>query len=71
MKQTFEIKGMSCDHCRRAAERALNSIAGVKATVTLNPPVAVLEFADVPSSIETLQDVLSEAGDYTISEIVK
>lgn len=68
MEQTFKISGMSCDHCRRRVEKALNEIEGVKAVVTLNPPVATVEFSDNPLSVETMQQALSEAGGYTISQ---
>lgn len=68
MKQTFNIGGMACDHCRRSVEKALNSIEGIKASVTLNPPVATVEFTAAPLPIETLQHALTEAGDYRISE---
>ena len=68
MKQEFEVEGMMCDHCRMHVEKALNSMEGVKATVTLNPPTAIIE-ADREFSVEELQDVITEkAGDYTISK---
>lgn len=67
MEQTFKISGMSCNHCRGRVEKALNEIAGVKAVVTLNPPVATVEFSSTPLPIETLQKALSEVGGYTIS----
>ena len=35
-----------CNHCRMHVEKALNSMEGVHATVTLNPPVAIVEFSD-------------------------
>ena len=68
MKQEFKVEGMMCDHCRMHVEKALNSMEGVKATVTLNPPTAIIE-ADREFSVEELQDVITEkAGDYTISK---
>ena len=68
MKQEFKVEGMMCDHCRMHVEKALNSMEGVKATVTLNPPTAVIE-ADREFSVEELQNVITEkAGDYTISK---
>ena len=38
MKKRFTIDGMMCGHCRAHVEKALNSIDGVKAIVTLDPP---------------------------------
>jgi Cu2+-exporting ATPase len=69
MKKEFNIKGMMCNHCRMHVENALNSIEGVKATVTLDPPVASIEFAGKVLSLEELQKVVTEkAGEYTLSE---
>ena len=48
-------------------EKALNSMEGVHATVTLNPPVAIVEFSDGEKTLEELQKaVTEEAGDYTL-----
>lgn len=61
----FGVEGMMCDHCRRHVEDALNSIEGVKATVTLNPAQAEVEFLGEELSLEELQAVvLEKAGDY-------
>ena len=68
MKKEFNVKGMSCGHCRKAVENALNSVDGVKASVTLDPPVATVEFTGGEIATETLQKALSEEGDYTITE---
>ena len=66
MKYEFDVEGMMCDHCRTHVEKALNSIEGVTATVTLDPPVAVLN-SDHELKIEELQNVITEkAGSYTI-----
>jgi len=67
MKQTYKVEGMMCQHCRKHVEKALNSIEGVTATVTLDPPVAEVVFHDKHYSLEELQAVVSEeAGDYII-----
>lgn len=66
MKKEFKIEGMSCNHCRMHVEKTLNGIEGVSATVTLEPPVANIEFSGVEKSLEELQKALSEAGDYKI-----
>ena len=73
VSRTYRVEGMMCNHCRTYVEKALNSIEGVQASVTLDPPVATLTYAEgkvLP--IETLQQVITEkAGDYTISETEK
>lgn len=58
---------MSCDGCRAKAEKALNTLEGISATVTLDPPQAVITMhRHVPLSV--LQEALSKAGDYAIEE---
>ena len=67
MKKTYKVEGMMCNHCRMRVEKALNSIEGVQATVTLDPPVATIEFTGDVKPLAELQAVLSDDG-YTISE---
>ena len=65
----YQIGGMMCKHCVGRVERALNSIEGVKVEVTLEPPVATVEYEGSPLSVEELQKILTEkAGDYQITE---
>ena len=65
----YQVGGMMCKHCVGRVERALNSIEGVKAEVTLDPPIAIVEFENEPLPVEELQKILREkAGDYQISE---
>ncbi len=67
MKKEFKVEGMMCNHCRMHVEKALNSMEGVHATVTLNPPVAIVEFSDGEKTLEELQKaVTEETGDYTL-----
>lgn len=69
MKKTFNVEGMMCNHCRTHVERALNSIEGVKAVVTLSPAEAVVEFSGEEKTLEELQSVVSQqAGEYRLSE---
>lgn len=69
MEYKFKVEGMMCKHCCAHVEKALNSIEGVEATVTLDPPVAVIESSH-ELDIKEIQSVISEnAGDYIISEL--
>lgn len=69
MKKEFKVEGMTCNHCRMHVEKALNSIDGVHATVTLDPPVANVEFSKGEKTLDELQAVVTEeAGDYTLKE---
>ena len=44
MRQTFIINGMSCNHCRMSAEKAILSVKGVtSASVDLGSKQAVVE----------------------------
>lgn len=70
MKKTLKVSGMMCQHCRARVENALNSIEGVKASVTLEPPVAEIESERDDLTTDSLQKLLNEkAGEgYTLSE---
>jgi Cu+-exporting ATPase len=67
MTHTYTITGMSCNGCRTKAEKALNEIDGVEATVTLNPPTATI-VSEKAVSVFKLQKQLYTAGNYIISE---
>ena len=65
----FKVEGMMCNNCRTHVEKALNSLDGVTATVTLNPPVAVIE-SGRELTLDEVQAVVSEkAGDYRVSRM--
>ena len=66
----YKVEGMMCNHCRMHVEKALNNLEGIRATVTLDPPIATIEFTDGKSyTLEELQaQITKEAGDYQILE---
>jgi len=69
MKKNFKVEGMMCNSCRTHVKKALNSIDGVKAFVTLNPPVANVEFTKDKIPLDELQQVVSDkAGEYQLHE---
>ena len=68
MKKEYKVEGMMCDHCRAHVEKALNNIKGVNAIVTLDPPVAVIEYSGDVIPLEELQAALAGEG-YKISEM--
>ena len=69
MEKQFKGSGMMCNHCRMHVEKALNKLEGVSATVTLNPPVATVQFNGKEYTLDELQQqVTEEAGEYTLSE---
>lgn len=69
MKKTFHVEGMMCKHCCAHVEKALNSIPGVQATVSLEPPLAIVEFTDGEKTLDELQNIVTEnAGEYILTE---
>lgn len=65
MIHTYNITGMTCDGCRAKVEKTLNTIEGIEAKVSLNPPLATITMEKhIPT--EKLQEALAAAGKYTI-----
>ena len=70
MEKSYSVSGMMCDHCRARVEKALNSVPGISATVSLKPAVAKIRFEGDPLSLGEIQRVVSDmAGDYVLSEM--
>ncbi|WP_264553572.1 heavy metal translocating P-type ATPase [Flavobacterium sp. N2038] len=65
MTHQYIISGMSCDGCRKKVEKTLNTIEGIQAEVTLNPPLATITM-EKHVATEKFQEVLAAAGKYTI-----
>ena len=65
MIHTYNITGMTCDGCRSKVEKTLNTIEGIEAKVSLNPPIATITM-EKHIAIEQLQEALAAAGKYTI-----
>lgn len=69
MQKRFFVEGMKCDRCRSHVERALNSIEGVKAEVTLDPPAATVRFERGEPPVGLLQRAVTDlAGGYRLRE---
>ncbi|MCV9933470.1 heavy metal translocating P-type ATPase [Flavobacterium sp. LS1R47] len=65
MTHTYTITGMTCDGCRTKVEKTLNSLEGIQASVTLDPPLATITMEKhIPT--EQLQAALTAVGKYTI-----
>lgn len=65
MIHTYNITGMTCDGCRAKVEKTLNTIEGIEAKVSLNPPVATITMEKhIPT--EKLQEALIAVGKYSI-----
>ena len=57
----LEISGMTCNHCVKRVSDALNALAGVTATVTLDPGMATIQ-ASKEINIAELVKTVSAAG---------
>ena len=67
MKKIVEISGMSCEHCKATAEKALNEISGVEAKVELKKNRAILNL-DEDVDDQVIKDAL-KAVDFEATEI--
>lgn len=67
MKKEIKIEGMSCGHCVKRVENALNELTGVtQVTVSLDESKAVIELSqDISDAV--LRDVVDDAGYDVIS----
>lgn len=61
MKKVIKIQGMSCAHCQKHVEDALNALDGVSAKVDLKKGTATVSMQN-PVEDETLKKAVSEAG---------
>lgn len=70
MKKEYELHGMSCGGCVSTVKRALLQVQDViKVEVELNPPGAVITMS-TSIDVKELQTRLTQAGHYTIKELV-
>ena len=67
---TYQVTGMTCEHCTRAVTEEIESLAGVAAVaVDLVPGglSAVTVTSDAPLAPEAVAAALDEAGAYRLS----
>lgn len=67
-KITVIIDGMNCAACSAAAERALNKINGVKASVNLASEKAYIEYDDSAVTYSELEKAVKDAGFAMLNE---
>jgi copper chaperone len=68
---TYEVTGMTCEHCSRAVSAELKSVAGVSdVRVDLVPDgrSAVLVVSDAPLAVQAVAAALDEAGGYRLAD---
>jgi copper chaperone len=64
---TYQVTGMTCEHCAHAVSGELRELAGVSdVTVNLHPGgrTAVTVTSEAPLTAEAVAKALDEAGDY-------
>jgi len=66
-EKTLQIKGMSCGHCSARVEKALNSIDGVEAKVSLESNSAKITLSKEIGD-ETLKTAVDNVG-YEVTEV--
>lgn len=67
---TYEVTGMTCEHCSRAVSSELRGLAGVTdVRVDLVPEgqSAVLVVSETPLAIQAVAAALDEAGGYRLA----
>lgn len=60
MKKTYNVEGMMCEHCAMRVEKALNSIDGVSAKVSIKTKKAEVEFSGNELPLTDLQKAVNE-----------
>jgi copper chaperone len=69
---TYQVTGMTCEHCVRAVTEEIESLAGVNSvTIALVPggESAVTVTTDAPLATEAVAAALDEAGAYHLSDL--
>ena len=67
---TYQVSGMTCEHCVRAVTSELEQVSGVQdVTVALNPGglSAVTVSSAAPLTAEAVAAALDEAGEYQLA----
>ena len=61
--QTFQVQGMTCQHCVKAVEQALAQVAGVQTVaVDLNQAQVTVDFDDTQTNAQALAQAIAEEG---------
>ncbi|WP_111748537.1 mercury(II) reductase [Salinisphaera orenii] len=68
MQRTFAITGMTCEHCARTIEEALNALSGVRADVTYPARRAQVELSDGADETALIDAVRAKGYDAQVSD---
>jgi copper chaperone len=62
-KLTLKVTGMTCGHCQKSVEKALEKVRGVYgAVVDLQNGTAEVDFDDDAATVDELTDAVAQAG---------
>jgi len=62
-KVTYNVPGMSCDHCKRAITMALNDVDGVSnVDIDVTSKKVMIEYAEETVSEDKLKEAIEDAG---------
>ena len=66
MKKVVKIKGMTCEHCQKRVETALNKLPGLKADVNHKKGQAILSL-EGPWNEDAIRNAVADAGYEVVS----
>jgi copper chaperone len=59
----IQVHGMTCEHCQKAVEKAVNSLAGVEKTdVNLESGKVHITFNETQSTLHDIKRAIEEEG---------
>ncbi len=62
-KETIQVEGMTCNHCKISVERAVRGLPGVLAAeVNLDSKVLKIEFDSQKSSLADIKKTIEDIG---------
>jgi copper chaperone CopZ len=62
VRSTYNVSGMTCDHCVHAVSGELRKVAGVRDVQVDLPTGAVTVTSDTPLGVEEVRAAVDEAG---------
>ncbi|WP_096435298.1 copper chaperone CopZ [Alteribacter populi] len=62
-KETIQVEGMTCDHCKASVEGALKSVDGVQmAEVNLKEKNVTVQYDEANVSLDKLKEEIDDQG---------
>ena len=67
-KIVLKIGGMGCDTCRVKLEEGLNKYDGIKANVSLEDNIAVIEYDENLINVSKIEEYINDIGYESLGE---